>query len=102
MATSTSGATSQPPGNKAASSIARWTAAESRSVAGPGAYTFYANNLPLTILVPLGGQGDLARINIQRFDRSHPHANSSLQTGYYWQIEGLNARAERPRATRST
>ncbi len=78
-------------GNKASSYIARWTAAEGRSISGPGAYTFYANNLPVTIVVPPGGQGDLARINIQRFDKSHPNASSSLQTGYYWQIEGLNA-----------
>ncbi len=46
---------------------------------------------PVTIVVPPGGQGDLARINIQRFDKSHPNASSSLQTGYYWQIEGLDA-----------
>ncbi len=57
----------------------------------PGAYTFYTNNLPVTIVVPPGGQGDLARIILQRFDKSHTNASPALETGYYWQIEGLNA-----------
>ena len=74
-----------------ADGIARWTAADGGAISGPGAYTFYAGTLPVTIVVPPGRQGDLARINIQRFNKSHPNAISSLQTGYYWQIEGLNA-----------
>ncbi len=57
----------------------------------PGTYTFYKDNLPVTIVVPPGGQGDLARIILQRFDKSHRQRQPSLQTGYYWQIEGLNA-----------
>ncbi len=75
----------------AANNIARWTAADGRAIAGPGTYTFYTNNLPVTIVVPPGGQGDLARIILQRFDKSHTNASPALETGYYWQIEGLNA-----------
>ena len=78
-------------GGKPCARIARWTAADGRAISGPGTYTFYAHNLPVTIAVPPGGQGDLARINIQRFDKSHANATTPIQTGYYWQIEGLNA-----------
>jgi len=68
--------------------IARWTAAEGRAVSGVGTYNFYANNLPVSVNVAT--QGDLARINIQRFNTNHPNATTAIQTGYYWQIEGLN------------
>ena len=61
------------------------------AISGAGTYTFYTNNLPVTIVVPPDGQGDLARIILQRFDKSHANASPALQTGYYWQIEGLNA-----------
>ena len=74
-----------------ANRVAKWTAADGRAISGPGSYTFYEDNLPVTIVVPSGGQGDLARIILQRFDRSHANAGPALQTGYYWQIEGLNA-----------
>ena len=70
-----------------------WTAADGRAITGPGSYSFYANNLPVTVVVPPGGQGNLARINIQRFDKSYDDAPAPLQTDYYWQIEGLNASA---------
>ena len=61
--------------------------ADGRAISGPGEYTFYVDNLPVMIVVPPGGQnGDLARINIQRFNKSHPNANTLLQTGYYLQI----------------
>ena len=78
-------------GSKPSSHIARWIAADGRAVTGPGTYAFYADNFPVTITIPTGGLGDLARINIQRFNRGHPNAPFGPQTGYYWQIEGLDA-----------
>lgn len=78
-------------GGKTSTFTARWTAADGRAISGPATYTFYASSLPVTIVVPAGGQGDLARINIQRFNRSYPGAFVPLLTGYYWQIEGLDA-----------
>jgi len=75
--------------------IARWTAAEGRAITGAGTYIFYpptqlvTTTLPVTITVTT--QGDLARINMQRFNTNHPSATAPLQTGYYWQLEGLNA-----------
>ncbi len=86
-------------GGKLSSYIARWTTADSRAIAGPGSYTFYTDNLPVTVVVPPDGQADLARINIQRFDKSYDNAPAPLQTGYFWDIEGLNAAARPPRAT---
>ena len=77
-------------GGKTSPFTARWTAADGRAISGPATYTFYAGNLPVTVLVPPDGQGDLARINIQRFNTSYPGALSPLLTGYYWQLEGLN------------
>jgi len=82
-------------GDKASSFIGHWTTAIGHDISDPGTYVFYANNLPVTIVVPAGGQGDLARINIQRFDKSHPNATLPIQTDYYWQIEGLNANGGR-------
>ena len=77
-------------GGKTSPFTARWTAADGRAISGPATYTFYAGNLPVTVLVPPDGQGDLARINIQRFNTSYPGALPPLLTGYYWQLEGLN------------
>ena len=78
-------------GDKPSLHFARWIGADWRAITGPGTYTLYAKDLPVTVVVPPGGQGDLARINIQRFGKSHPNATPALQTGLYWQIEGLNA-----------
>ena len=78
-------------GGTSSANVARWTAADGRVITGPGSYTIYADNLPASIVVPPLGQGDLARINIQRFNKNHPAAAYALQTGYFWQIEGLNA-----------
>jgi hypothetical protein len=77
-------------GGKTSPFTARWAAADGRAISGPATYTFYAGNLPVTVLVPPDGQGDLARINIQRFNTSYPGALPPLLTGYYWQLEGLN------------
>jgi hypothetical protein len=68
--------------------IAGWTAADGQAITGAGTYNFYGNNLPVSVNVAT--QGDLARINIQRFNMSHPDATAAIQTGYYWQIEALN------------
>ncbi len=75
--------------------LGRWTAAEGRPVNGTGSYTFYpatslvTATLPVTVNVTT--QGGLARINMQRYDRNHTNAITETQTGYYWQIEGLNS-----------
>ena len=76
-------------GGKPAYSIAHWTTAVSQIISGAGAYSFYVNNLPVTVAVT--GAGDLARINIQRRNQDHAQATANLQTGYFWEIEGLNA-----------
>jgi hypothetical protein len=57
--------------NNYSSNIAAWTGAVGRRVTGPGTYTFYRDNLPITITVTT--TGDLSQINIQRFNRNHPH-----------------------------
>ncbi|MFZ1475875.1 MAG: hypothetical protein WAV79_23390, partial [Anaerolineae bacterium] len=79
-------------GNKPAYNIARWTTAVSQAISGAGTYSFYVNNLPVTVAVT--GAGDLARINIQRRNQHHAQATANLQTGYYWEIEGLNASSD--------
>jgi hypothetical protein len=75
--------------------LMRWTAAEGRKVGGTGDYVFYPPTTLVTVTLPVTvavtTQGDLARINIQRFNTNHPAATVPLQTGYYWQIEGLDA-----------
>lgn len=78
-------------GNNTSPFTAHWTAADGQAISGPGTYTFYAHDLPVTVVVPAGGQGELARINMQRFNTNYPNALVPLRTGYYWQIEGLNA-----------
>jgi hypothetical protein len=81
-----------PPSNQR---LGRWTAADGQDIAGTGDYVLYpptttvTDSLPVTITVAT--QGDLARINIQRFDKSHDNATVPLQTGYYWEILGVNA-----------
>jgi len=80
--------------------VARWTAADGKAVGGTGTFVFYppaaavSPTLPVTITVTT--QGDLARINMQRYNKSHANATGpgegqNLKTGYYWEIEGLNA-----------
>ena len=81
-------------GTKGAMNVARWTAADGRVISGPGTYTLYADNLPVTIVIPPGGESDLTRINIQRFNKSHANGTPAIRIGYYWQIEGLNATGE--------
>ena len=81
-------------GGVPANRIAKWTAADGRAIAGPGTYTFYTNNLPVTIVVPPGGQGDLARIILQRFDKSH--ANAGLVTPDRLLLADRGAQRQRP------
>jgi hypothetical protein len=61
---------------------------ESARITGPGTYTIYIGDRPVVINV--NTQGTLARINITRFNTSHPNATGNYATGVYWQIEGLD------------
>ena len=85
------------PGSGLTSSqrLMRWTAAEGQKVSGSGDYVFYPPTTLVTATLPVKvtvtTPGDLARINIQRLDTNHPAATVPLQTGYYWQIEGLSS-----------
>lgn len=76
-------------GDKLSSHIARWTASDSRQVSGPGSYTLYVDNLPVTVHVKQ--QGTLRYLYAQRHDKSHPNAESGLDTGYFWEIVGADA-----------
>ena len=77
-------------GGKLASFIASWTGRDCKTVAdGTSTYTLYADNLPITI--ELVNPGSITTLRAQRFNQSHPHATLPLQTGYYWQIEALDA-----------
>ena len=75
--------------------LGRWTAADGVATAGTGTYVLYPptgsvpDSMPVTVTVTT--QGDLARINVQRFDKDHDNAMPPLETGYYWEIEGLNS-----------
>jgi hypothetical protein len=75
-------------GGKASQRIARWTTPMTQSgvLAGQD-YTFYPENIPMTITVET--KGTLDKLIVQRFDASHPNATGALDNGYYWQITGL-------------
>ena len=75
-------------GNHVAAYLARWTAADGVRGVTAGSYTFYTNNLPVTILIVT--PGTLDRLVVQRVNRSHPQASPDLDTGYYWQIAGTD------------
>lgn len=75
-------------GNISSLSIAQWTSAVGQEISDLGSYTFYANNRPVKLDVV--AQGDLSRIHVQRFNRSHPVGGPGLNTNYYWEIVGLN------------
>jgi hypothetical protein len=79
----------QTAGGKPSSHISRWTASDSREVSGPGSYTLYVDNLPVTVHVT--EQGTLARLYAQRHDKSHPDAGPGLDTGYFWEIVAADA-----------
>jgi hypothetical protein len=79
----------QTAGGKPSSHISRWTASDSRQVSGPGSYTLYVDNLPVTIHVKQ--QGTLHYLYAQRHDKSYPCADPSLDTGYFWEIVGADA-----------
>jgi len=76
-------------GDKPANHIAQWTAPVGEEITGPGVYTFYHNRLPVRVAVTT--LGDLARINMQRFDAQHPNAPADFGTAYHWQIKALNS-----------
>jgi hypothetical protein len=76
-------------GTHASAQVARWTAADGERVVATGSYVFYNNNLPVSIRVTT--LGTLNRLALQRFNRSHPQATPSLNTGYYWGIVGTDA-----------
>ena len=68
--------------------VASWTAADGVTGVTTGSYTFYTNNLPVSIRVVT--PGTLNRLTLQRFNRSHPQASLDLETGYYWEIAGTD------------
>jgi hypothetical protein len=76
-------------GTHASAQVARWTAADGERVVATGSYVFDNNNLPVSIRVTT--LGTLNRLALQRFNRSHPQATPSLNTGYYWGIVGTDA-----------
>ncbi len=76
-------------GGVSALHVARWTASDLREVTGPGSYTLYVDNLPVTVHVT--EQDTLARLYAQRHDKSHPNAEPGLDTGYFWEIAGTDA-----------
>lgn len=77
-------------GDRVASSVARWTAATAqRDLVAGGSYTFYPDNLPVTVHIT--DLGTMDSMVIQRFDRSHPDATVALETGYYWNIQATDS-----------
>ena len=89
-------------GNKVSLSIGRWTTADGQALSGPGAYTFYADNLPLTIIVPPGGQGDLARSTSNASTRATPTPPPRSRPATSGRSRGWTPAAGRPRAIRLT
>ncbi len=75
-------------GNHVAAYLARWTAADGVRGVTAGSYTFYTNNLPVTIRVVT--PGTLDQLTVQRVNRSHSQASPDLDTGYYWEIAGTD------------
>ncbi|MCA9872612.1 MAG: hypothetical protein KC441_03135, partial [Anaerolineales bacterium] len=57
-------------------------------VAANGLYNFYID--PLNVQVRVNQVGTLDCIHMRRFNASHPLATPPLQTGYYWDIVGLD------------
>jgi hypothetical protein len=77
-------------GGKPSYYFARWTAAVVEcGLSAGGSHTLYAGNLPVTVNVSV--PGTLECIAVQRFNKSHPDAGKSLQTGYYWEIAGMDS-----------
>jgi hypothetical protein len=77
-------------GDEESSDIAVWTAAAGAcTLASGGAYTFYPGNLPVTLHIV--ARGTLTCIHVQRVNRSHGEALAELNTGYYWQVQGLDS-----------
>ena len=77
-------------GDRVASRVARWTAATAqRDLVAGGSYTFYPDNLPVTVHIT--DLGTMDSMVIQRFDRSHPDATLALETGYYWNIQATDS-----------
>ncbi len=52
-------------------------------------YDFYIE--PLTVTIKVNQKGNLDCIHMRRFNASHQQATLPLQTGYYWDIVGLNS-----------
>lgn len=75
-------------GNQAASYVAQWTAGDGTRDVTTRSYTFYVDNLPVTIRVVT--RGWLYRLTVQRFNRNHQQASSDLLTGFYWEIVGTD------------
>ena len=76
-------------GGKTAKNIALWTGADCAKVNGPGNYTLYADNLPITITLTEWDE-NISKLRIQRYNTNHPYATEPLQTGFYWRIEALD------------
>ena len=58
-------------------------------VATDGLYNFYID--PLNVQVRVNQVGTLDCVHMRRFNASHPQATLPLQTGYYWDIVGLDS-----------